>query len=121
MREENQLRDSLAMRSARLFMMIGALTWVQIGLGGLPSVCAESEQTQEAALFSTVGFQSGVVDEVQGSTIRIDGRSYVLKAAVVVMTHKGEPLDLERIIPTSRIKFHLKEGHIDKMVVTLPQ
>ena len=71
--------------------------------------------------FPTTGFQSGVIDEVQGSTIRIDGRSYVLKSAVLVVNHEGEPLDLERIIPTSRVKFHLKEGHIDKMVVTLPQ
>jgi len=71
--------------------------------------------------FPTAGFQSGVIDEVQGSTIRIDGRSYVLKSAVLVVDHEGEPLELERIIPTSRVKFHLKEGHIDKMVVTLPQ
>ena len=34
---------------------------------------------------------------------------------------KGSRLRLERIIPTSLVKFHLKEGHIDKMVVTLPQ
>ncbi|ODT43279.1 MAG: hypothetical protein ABS70_08510 [Nitrospira sp. SCN 59-13] len=81
----------------------------------------EPEQAQEATLFSTVGFQSGVIDEVDGTTIRIDGRTYVLKYAVVIVTHEGEPLALERIIPTSRVKFHLKEGHIDKMMVTLPQ
>ena len=40
---------------------------------------------------------------------------------MVVVTHEGEPLEIERIIPTSLVKFHLKEGHIDKMVVTLPQ
>ncbi len=82
---------------------------------------AQTEQPQATLLFSTVGFQSGVIDEVQGSTIRIDGRSYVLKTAVVVVTHEGEPLELGQIIPTSLVKFHLKEGHIDKMVVTLPQ
>ena len=78
-------------------------------------------QTEGVMPFSTAGFQSGVIDEVQGSTIRIDGRSYVLKSAVVVVDHEGEPLEIERIIPTSLVKFHLKEGHIDKMVVTLPQ
>lgn len=109
------------MKNALLFMVIGLLAWLQIGPAGMPSVCAEPEQAQESMLFSTVGFQSGVVDEVQGSTIRIDGRSYVLKAAVVVVTHEGESLELERIIPTSLVKFHLKEGHIDKMVVKLPQ
>lgn len=82
---------------------------------------AQTEQSQVTLPFSTVGFQSGVIDAVQGSTIRIDGRSYVLKSAVVVVNHEGELLEIERIIPTSLVKFHLKEGHIDKMVVTLPQ
>ncbi len=86
-----------------------------------PSVYADIEQSQESMLFSTVGFQSGVIDEMQGSTIRIDGRTYALKTAVVVVTHEMEPLEVERIVPTSLVKFHLKEGHIDKMVVTLPQ
>lgn len=82
---------------------------------------AQSELQPTPAPLSTVGFQSGVIDDVQRSSIRIDGRTYVLKAAVLVVTHEGEPLELERIIPTSRVRFHLKEGHIDKMVVTLPQ
>ncbi|MBX3236981.1 MAG: hypothetical protein KF814_12575 [Nitrospiraceae bacterium] len=71
--------------------------------------------------FPTVGFQSGSVDEVHGSSIRIDGRTYTMKSDVIVVDHKGRELQLERIIPTSMAKFHLKEGHIDKMVVTLPQ
>lgn len=121
MREEDQLGVPLAMKSALLLIVMSSLTWLPMGSAVVPSVFAESEQAPEAAIFSTVGFQSGVVDEVQGSTIRIDGRSYVLKAAVMVMTHEGEPLELDRIIPTSLVKFHLKEGHIDKMVVTLPQ
>ncbi len=82
---------------------------------------AQTEQSQVTLPFSTVGFQSGVIDEMQGSTIRIDGRTYVLKIEVVVVTREGEPLELGQIIPTSLVKFHLKEGHIDKMVVTLPQ
>ena len=78
-------------------------------------------QMDVAMPFPTAGFQSGVIDEVQGSMIRIDGRSYVLKSDVLVVNHEGEPLELGRIIPTSLVKFHLKEGYIDKMVVKLPQ
>ncbi|MCC2640438.1 MAG: exported protein of unknown function [Nitrospira sp.] len=78
-------------------------------------------QTEIAVPFATAGFQSGVIDEAQGSTIRIDGRSYVLKSDVAVVNHEGEPLALDRIIPTSLVRFHLKEGRIDKMVVKLPQ
>lgn len=98
--------------------MLGLLALVQ-ATPFVPSV--GFAQTDVVMPFSTAGFQSGVIDEVQGSMIRIDGRSYVLKPAVVVVNHEGEPLELERIIPTSLVKFHLKEGHIDKMVVKLPQ
>lgn len=106
------------MTHTMLLVVLGILTLVPIGSH---SVYADPEQSQEPILFSTVGFQSGVIDEVQGSTIRIDGRTYVLKTAVVVVTHEMEPLEVERITPTSLVKFHLKEGHIDKMMVTLPQ
>ena len=106
------------MNNRVLLMVLGMV----LMLSGTPSTSfAQTDQAQPTMLFSTVGFQSGVIDEVHGSTIRIDGRSYVLKATVVVVTHEGDPLELERIIPTSLVKFHLKEGHIDKMVVTLPQ
>ncbi len=104
--------------------MIRAITIVALSILAvvLPSVTPlVSAQTEITMPFSTAGFQSGVIDAVQGSTVRIDGRSYVLKSAVVVVNHEGESLEIERIIPTSLVKFHLKEGHIDKMVVTLPQ
>ncbi len=106
------------MTHTMLLVVLGILTLVPMGSH---SAYADTEQSQEPMVFSTVGFQSGVIDEVQGSTVRIDGRTYVLKSAVVVVTHEMEPLEVERILPTSLVKFHLKEGHIDKMVVTLPQ
>ena len=69
----------------------------------------------------TVGFKSGHVNEVRSTSIEIDERSYELKSDVIILDHKGNPLALDRIVPTSLVKFHLKEGHVDKMVVTLPQ
>jgi hypothetical protein len=122
MREENQLRGVMMPTSRKaIIVALGVFALMRGGAPMSSTSLAQTEQGQEAMLFSTAGFQSGVIDEVQGSTIRIDGRSYVLKSAVVVVTHEGEPLELQRIIPTARVKFHLKEGHIDKMVVTLPQ
>ena len=109
------------MNNPVVIVVLGLLT-LGSTMPTVPSISlAETAQGPEAMRFSTAGFQAGVIDEVQGSSIRIDGRSYVLKSAVVVLTHEGEPLEVERIIPTSLVKFHLKEGHIDKMVVTLPQ
>ncbi len=69
----------------------------------------------------TVGYKSGHVNEVRSTAIEIDERSYELKSDVVVLDHEGNPLALDQIVPTSLVKFHLKEGHVDKMVVTLPQ
>lgn len=69
-----------------------------------------------------VGYKSGQVTEVRPpSSIEIDGRSYELKGDVMIVDREGEPLELGRILPTSLVKFHLKEGKINKMVVTLPQ
>jgi hypothetical protein len=70
----------------------------------------------------TVGYKAGQVTEVRPpSSIEIDERSYELKVDVMILDREGEPLELARILPTSLVKFHLKEGRIDKMVVTLPQ
>jgi hypothetical protein len=70
----------------------------------------------------TVGYKSGQVTQVRPpSSIEIDERSYELKADVTILDREGEPLELARILPTSLVKFHLKEGKIDKMVVALPR
>ena len=118
MREENQLRGYMTMNRTVIVVTIGLLALLQ-AISCETTVA--SAQMDVVMPFPTAGFQSGVIDEVQGSTIRIDGRSYVLKSDVLVVNHEGEPLELGRIIPTSLVKFHLKEGHIDKMVVKLPQ
>ena len=70
----------------------------------------------------TVGYKSGQVTDVRPpSSIEIDERSYELKVDVTILDREGEPLELARILPSSLVKYHLKEGRIDKMVVTRPQ
>ena len=69
----------------------------------------------------TVGYKGGQVSDVRPTSIEIDQRSYEVKVDAIILDHKGNSLELSRIVPTSLVKFHLKEGHIDKMVVTLPQ
>ena len=122
MREKTQLGSRHMAMNGKIIVaaLWGATLFQWLPVPSSVSI-AQTELPPTALPMSTVGFQSGVIDDVQGSSIRIDGRSYVLKTTVSVMTHEGEPLELDRIIPTSRVKFHLKEGHVDKMVVTLPQ
>jgi hypothetical protein len=89
----------------------------------LPMVLSQPVLTlgQTDAPPSTVGYKGGQVTDVRSTSIEIDDRSYELKGDVVILDHEGSPLELGRIVPMSRVKFHLKEGQIDKMVVTLPQ
>lgn len=119
MREENQLRGvMMPMIRKAIIVALGVCALLQGILFGTSVGFAQTETTLP---FSTVGFQSGVIDEVQGSTIRIDGRSYAVKPGVQVVDHQGRPLELDQIVPTSEVKFHLKEGQIDKMAVKSPQ
>lgn len=87
------------------------------GMTGTPS----SGWAQADAKPNTVGYQRGEVTYVRSSSIEINGRSYELKSNVEILDDEGNPLKWDRVVPTSLVKFHLKEGHIDKMVVTLPQ
>ena len=106
------------MITARGTVLLFALV-ITVALNHSASIALADDSV--ALPFPVVGFQAGVIEEMHGSSIRIDGRTYVLKADVLVIDHKGRPLELDRIIPTSLAKFHMKEGHIDKMMVTLPQ
>ena len=93
-----------------ILALLGVNGKIAVGLG----------QTVSAPV--TVGYKSGQVTEVRPpSSIEIDERSYELKVDVLIVDREGEPLELARILPTSLVKFHLKEGKIDKMVITLPQ
>ena len=68
----------MAIHRLGIFATISLLALVQSG--PLPSIAlAQTEQSQAVMPFPTAGFQSGMIDEVERSSIRIDGRSYVLK------------------------------------------
>ena len=64
------------MNNTAFIVVLGLLT-LGPTMPTVPSISlAETAQGPEAMLFSTVGFQSGVIDEVQGSTIRIEATRY---------------------------------------------
>ena len=59
------------MNNTAFTVVLGLLTLGQT-MPSVPSISlAETAQGPEAMLFSTVGFQSGVIDVVQGASIRI--------------------------------------------------
>ncbi len=72
-----------------------------------------------AAVLAT--FKSGMVTSIGSSSIQIDRVDYQLKQGVEIVDHKGQPMPLAEIVFDSAVRFHLKQGQIDMMVVTRPQ
>ena len=71
--------------------------------------------------FSTGGFERGMVTEVHQTSIAIDNKTYGLKPEIVIVNDQGQSIEIESVAPNSEVKFHVKEGRIDKMVVSLPR
>ena len=84
---------------------------------GLPS----SGWPQSVFPFSTGGFERGIVTQVHQTSIEIDNKTYGLKPEIVIVNDQGQPIEIEGVMPNSDVKFHVKEGRIDKMVVSLPR
>jgi hypothetical protein len=71
--------------------------------------------------FSTGGFERGMVTEIHQATIEIDNKTYGLKPEVVIVNDQGQPIEIGSVVTNAEVKFHVKEGRIDKMVVSLPR
>ncbi len=87
---------------------------------------AYSDMAPEAVVVQTkIGFVTGVSTH----DIQIDGYSYKVKAGVELldqegaplMDSEGEPLPVAKIPLSSAVKFFIKAGEIQKMIVTFPQ
>jgi hypothetical protein len=87
---------------------------------------AFGDQAPEAvALQAKAGFVTGV----SANDIQIDGYSYRIKVGAELLDPEGEPLmesegvpfPVTKIVLGSAVKFFLKAGEIQKMIVTFPQ
>ena len=73
--------------------------------------------------------KTGMVTGVSTNDIQIDGYSYKVKVGAELLDPEGEPLmesegvpfPVTKIVPGSAVKFFLKTGEIQKMIVTFPQ
>jgi hypothetical protein len=83
----------------------------------LPSPCWSQAQLP----FSTGGFERGLVTEIHQTTIEIDNKTYGLKPEVMIVNDQGQPIEMGSVVLNAEVKFHVKEGRIDKMVVSLPR
>lgn len=82
---------------------------------------SSESRAQTQVPFITGGFSQGMVTAVYEASIDIDSKNYGLKPNVMIVNEQGQPIEMGSVMPNSEVKFHLKEGLIDKMMVILPR
>lgn len=73
--------------------------------------------------------KSGMVTGVSANDIQIDGYNYKIKVGAEILDQEGAPLmesegvpfPVTKIVLDSAVKFFLKAGEIQKMIVTFPR
>jgi len=88
---------------------------------------ANSDTPPEAVMLQAA--KTGYVTGVSANDIQIDGYSYRIKVGAELLDPEGErlmesegiPLPVTKIVPNSAVKFFLKAGEIQKMIVTFPR
>lgn len=109
------------MKYQRTIVLAIALFAIQGGGG------AAMGDTSPAAVALAV--KSGMVTGVSAHDIQIDGYSYKIKVGAEILDQEGTPLmesegvpfPVTKIVLDSAVKFFLKAGEIQKMIVTFPQ
>lgn len=78
-------------------------------------------QTGQAAV-SPTNFQSGqVTSGKSGTTLQINNANYTLKPQVIIKDDEGRERDERELQPGVQVRYHLKGGQIDQIVIVLPK
>ena len=88
-------------------------------LAAVPAFAAGSGHGHHAR--ASAAYKSGVVTAKTTSGIQINHRNYVLARTVTVTDDDGQTLDLADFGPGVEVKFHVKRGKIDELIVILPR
>lgn len=81
----------------------------------------DNGKPQQAVAAADINFQSGMVSNVSSNQIRINETNYPLDAHVTVSDDEGHPRDLKAVAPDSQVRYHVRHGHIDQIVIMLPK
>jgi hypothetical protein len=103
------------------FVLAITLLTIQGGYG-----IAYSDTAPEAVVLQA---KTGYVTGVSANDIQIDGHSYRVKVGAELLDPEGErlmqsegvPFPVTKIVLNSSVRFFLKAGEIQKMIVTFPQ
>ena len=90
-------------------------------VGSVPAVGASGSWAQTTSPESTVSFQSGQVTAKQGSILQINNQNYTLAPEAIIKDDEGKPRGEKDLTPGTEVRFHVKRGDIDQIVVVLPR
>ena len=65
--------------------------------------------------------KGGTITAVGKDEIQVNGYTYRIKEKAAVVDHEGQPLLIEEIRSNGLVKYVLKDGQIETMIVTNPQ
>lgn len=101
------------MKHRMIFAVVVALCgWAgleQISLADMPPAAVVAQM------------KGGTVTGVGKDEIQVNGTTYKIKEKAEIVDHEGQPLEVEEIRPNGLVKYLLKVGQIELMIVTNPQ
>jgi hypothetical protein len=100
-------------RRAFLFLL---LFLIGFAISDIPIGNAQTSFTD-----SLMGFQSGMVTDLRPGVLQINNKDYEVITEVSIKDEEGKPIEFNDIVRNAEVKFHLKQGHIDKIVLILPR
>ncbi len=97
--------------------MLGLSVIALLSIIGFPDL-GKAELPPSAVMAQMKG---GKITGIGKEDIRIDGSTFRINPKAEIVDHEGMPLEVEEIRPNGLIKYLLKAGEIELMVVTNPQ
>jgi hypothetical protein len=99
---------------AAMGVLIGAGILLHVADGS----CADLQPLDRNTLLT---LQPGEVNANHGEEIVIDNKRYVMSPSVTIMDDEGRSRDLKSVVPGTQVRFRLRQGTIDLLVMMLPR
>ena len=97
------------MTFAVVVALCGSVGLEQIGLADMPPAAVVAQM------------KGGTITAVGKDEIKVDGHTLRVKEKAEIVDHEGQPILIEEIRPNGLVKYLLKAGQIETMIVTNPQ
>jgi hypothetical protein len=92
--------------ASSLFLVTSRIAWADEPASSMPTF---------------VQLVSGEVTANRGEALSIDGKEYPLANGVMVSDEGGNQREVKDFVPGTYVKYHLKSGRLDIIVLVLPK